>query len=32
MEKTDIKALKAKMSYNSFELQYLKFNCDKSKY
>ena len=25
MDGTDIKALKAKMNYNSFELQYLKF-------
>ncbi len=31
MDGTDIKALKAKMDYNSFELQYLKFACEISK-
>jgi len=30
MEKSDIKALKAKMNLNSHEIQYLKFSCDKS--
>jgi len=31
MDGTDIKALKANSSYNSFELQYLKFACEISK-
>jgi len=30
MEGADIKALKAKMNFNSFELQYLKFSCEES--
>ena len=31
MDKSDLKALKAKMNYNSFELQYLKFCSEDSK-
>jgi len=31
MDGADIKALKAKMNYNSFELQYLKFSEEISK-